>query len=310
MPGGRWRLGIHAPPGTPRNGQSHVRLEVALALFRFRHSSARASECHPGVAPALVPRSAIRALRQRLMLRQTWRRMPWPLPIILVQASDPRNSEGNPRHVAVRTSLRRFGIEPEAPGASGSRSPARLRRRSSASPASLGSQAWRSNRRTPALQVVDAALAHVVPNRGRAVGVFAASEPWQRPAGASRNRGSGTARRTPGSGATVWQCRCPSRRTAQCWRTAACADASNTVRDCRASKISSHPTRSPRQERRATRTDRDLARNSCTRFAARSAPTSATGQSPSYLPSAWMRNARARRSRCGRDPDPRHRFAR
>lgn len=65
---------------------------------------------------APVQRSAILVSRQRLTLRQTCRMVPFMFSMMLVQASDRRNSTGNPRRVTVRISPIPSKMLPETPG--------------------------------------------------------------------------------------------------------------------------------------------------------------------------------------------------
>src|SRR5450756_1765865 len=104
---------------------------------------------------AAVQRKAIEDELQRFTLRVTRRTVPIIFSMMLVQASERRNSAGRPSLLTVRISSNPSRMLCEAPGASRSRRWARLRISFSAFAASSSSQAWRNARRTEACRAGD-----------------------------------------------------------------------------------------------------------------------------------------------------------
>src|SRR5450755_4744191 len=104
---------------------------------------------------AAVQRKAIEDELQRFTLRVTRRTVPIIFSMMLVQASERRNSAGRPSLLTVRISSNPSRMLFETPGASRSRRWARLRISFSAFAASLSSQAWRNARRTEACRAGD-----------------------------------------------------------------------------------------------------------------------------------------------------------
>src|SRR5260221_13949601 len=95
---------------------------------------------------AAVQRKAIEDELQRFTLRVTRRTVPIIFSMMLVQASERRNSAGRPSLLTVRISSNPSRMLFETPGASRSRRWARLRISFSAFAASPSSQAWRNAR--------------------------------------------------------------------------------------------------------------------------------------------------------------------
>src|SRR5258705_7025665 len=104
---------------------------------------------------AAVQRKAIEDELQRFTLRVTRRTVPIIFSMMLVQASERRNSAGKPSLLTVRISSNPSRMLFETPGASRSRRWARLRISFSAFAASSSSQAWRNARRTEACRAGD-----------------------------------------------------------------------------------------------------------------------------------------------------------
>src|SRR5271169_368809 len=104
---------------------------------------------------AAVQRNAIEGELQRFTLRVTRRTVPIIFSMMLVQASERRNSAGRPSLLTVRISSNPSRMLFETPGASRSRRWARLRISFSAFAASSSSQAWRNARRTEACRAGD-----------------------------------------------------------------------------------------------------------------------------------------------------------
>src|SRR6478735_6424502 len=104
---------------------------------------------------AAVQRKAIEDELQRFTLRVTRRTVPIIFSMMLVQASERRNSAGRPSLLTVRISSNPSRMLFETPGASRSRRWARLRISFSAFAASSSSQAWRNARRTEACRAGD-----------------------------------------------------------------------------------------------------------------------------------------------------------